>query len=46
MVDNQSGLWHGFRRSEDVETGGWGKSKSFVRATGIINGDWQIEYQV
>ena len=29
--------------SEDVETGGWGgPSKSFVRATGIINGDWQL----
>ncbi len=25
------------------ETGGWGgPSKSFVRATGIINGDWQL----
>ena len=32
-----------FGSSEDVETGGWGgSSKSFVRATGIINGDWQL----
>lgn len=32
-----------FGSSEDVETGGWGgPSKSFVRATGIINGDWQL----
>ena len=32
-----------FGSSEDVETGGCGgPSKSFVRATGIINGDWQL----
>lgn len=32
-----------FGSSEDVDTGGWGgPSKSFVRATGIINGDWQL----
>ena len=31
-----------FGSSEEVDTGGWGTTTSFVKATGTVNGDWQL----